>query len=182
MLAAIPAQSLPTPSANLEGIFQQHHGRIFGAAYRITGTAQDAEDVLQTVFLRLLRRQDEVDLSPSPASYLHRAAVNASLDLLRSRSRSRSLPLDELHGELSASDHLAPDRRQHDRELRRCLRQAMLELSEKTAEIFTLRYLEGLQNRDIAELMGISQGRVAVTLHRARGRVRKEMRSFRGGQ
>ncbi|MEM6796440.1 MAG: sigma-70 family RNA polymerase sigma factor, partial [Acidobacteriota bacterium] len=91
-----PANSpLPAPSEQLESIFQRYHGKVFAAAYRVTGNSQDAEDVLQTIFIRLLRRQDELDLSPSPGAYLHRSAVNAALDLMRGRARSRSVPLDE---------------------------------------------------------------------------------------
>ena len=45
------------PSA-LEDLFREHNGAVYRAAYRITGNAMDAEDVLQTVFMRLLRRED----------------------------------------------------------------------------------------------------------------------------
>src|SRR5579862_4855281 len=87
-----PAARVPAgePPADLGAIFEQHHGAVYRAAYRITGNSMDAEDVLQTVFTRLLRRDGTLDLSQSAASYLHRAAVNASLDLLRSRRRARS--------------------------------------------------------------------------------------------
>ena len=53
----------------------------------------DAEDVLQTVFLRLVRGQDDYDWSRNPEAYLSRAAINASLDLLRSRTRSKAVAL-----------------------------------------------------------------------------------------
>lgn len=182
MLAALtqPAEPLPQPSGQLESIFQEYHGKVFAAAFRVTGNAQDAEDVLQTVFIRLLRRQDELDLSPNPGAYLHRSAVNAALDQMRARSRSRSVPLDDLvvlPEDESAAD---PERLQNDRELRRGLRQAILGLSEKAAEIFTLRFLEGVSNQDIADQLGMSQNAVGVALHRARTQVKKEIRSFVG--
>jgi RNA polymerase sigma-70 factor (ECF subfamily) len=170
-LATHAAASLPPPSGNLEHLFQEHHGQIFGAAYRVTGSSQDAEDVLQTVFLRLLRRE-ALDLSPSPGAYLHRAAVNASLDLMRVRGRSSSIPIDELD---VPTDDATPDRRQQDRETRLQLRQAILALSPKSAEIFSLRFLEGLSNRDIAKTLGMTQTAVGVTLHRARAQVKKDL-------
>ena len=71
------------PASELETLFQAHHGRVFRTAQRITGSAADAEDVLQTVFLRLVRGQDDYDWSGNPEAYLSRAAINASLDLLR---------------------------------------------------------------------------------------------------
>ncbi len=182
MLAMNAESTLPPPSADLERIFQDHCSQVFGTAFRVTGSAQDAEDVLQTVFLRLLRRRDEVDLSPSPGSYLHRAAVNAALDLMRARSRSRSISLDELDAVPAAAAGDEPDRRQQDREVRRGLRQAILALSPKGATIFTMRFLDGTPNREIAAAMSMSQAAVGVAVHRARNQVKKELSSFIGGQ
>jgi RNA polymerase sigma-70 factor, ECF subfamily len=180
LIAAIPSEPLPAPSTALEDVFQRYHHKIYVAAYRVTGSCHDAEDVLQTVFLRLLKRQDEMQLDPNPGAYLHRAAVNASLDLLRSRSRSRSIPLDEMTHPPADSGLDDPERRQRDRELRRGLRQAMLGLSDKAAEIFVLRFLEGVANNDIADMLGMTQTAVGVALHRARNQVKKEIRSFVG--
>ncbi len=135
MLALTHTESLPGPSGNLERIFQQNSSRVFGTAYRVTGSAQDAEDCLQTVFLRLLRRQGSLDLSPSPGSYLHRAAINAALDLMRTRSRSRSIPLDDMEVPPADGGHASPEQRQQDGEMRRCLRQAILQLTPKRATI-----------------------------------------------
>ncbi|MEM1201615.1 MAG: sigma-70 family RNA polymerase sigma factor [Acidobacteriota bacterium] len=181
MPAANPTpEPLPAPSSQLENIFQRYHGKVFAAAYRVTGSAQDAEDVLQTVFLRLLRRQDELDLSPNPGAYLHRAAVNAGLDLMRARGRSRSMPLDDLTVPPTEGEHQGPERLQQDRELRRGIRQALLGLTEKSAEVFSLRFFEGMSNQDIAAMLGMTQGAVGVTLFRARTHVKQEIRSFVG--
>lgn len=182
LAAATVHERLPAPSGALESIFREYHGQVFSAAYRITGSAQDAEDVLQTVFLRLLKRQSELDLEPSPGAYLHRAAVNAALDLMRSRSRSKSVPLDDFDEPMplpSPDPH--PERLQQDRELRRGLRQAIQGLTAKNAEIFVLRFIEGVSNIEIAEILGMTQTAVGVALHRARHQVAKEIRSFVGG-
>ena len=80
MQAAAQPRSIDSPPAALSAMFERHHGAVFRAAYRITGNPMDAEDVLQTVFYRLLRRQDELDLSDSATGYLHRAAVNAAIN------------------------------------------------------------------------------------------------------
>src|SRR3989442_14771377 len=80
----------------LEALFRAHHDRVFRTAHRITGSPADAEDVLQTVFLRLVRGGQAYDLSANPEAYLARAAINASLDLMRSRGRTRSLELNEV--------------------------------------------------------------------------------------
>jgi RNA polymerase sigma-70 factor (ECF subfamily) len=163
---------------SLEAIFRAHHAAVFRAAYRITGNPMDAEDVLQTVFARLLRREDEVDLSGGAASYLHRAAVNAALDLLRRRQRARAVALAEVEGELIDEAGIQPERQSVRRELAARLRQALARLSPKAAEIFALRYFEGVGNLEISRLMGTSQTAVAVVLHRARRRLQKELAPF----
>src|SRR5690242_2086263 len=74
----------------LEQIFLEHKDLVFRAAYRVTGNATDAEDVLQTVFLRLVRLEQFPEITNLPG-YLHRSAVNASLDLLRGKKETFSL-------------------------------------------------------------------------------------------
>jgi RNA polymerase sigma-70 factor (ECF subfamily) len=185
--AVVPAvapdsgRPVPGPQHPLDAIFRAHHGAVFRAAYRITGDPMDAEDVLQTVFARLLRREDEVDLSGSASSYLHRAAVNAALDLLRRRQRARAVALAEVEDELIDETGAQPERASGSRELAARLRQALARLSPKTAEIFALRYFEGVGNLEISRLMGTSQTAVAVILHRARRRLQKELAPFEGG-
>src|SRR5258708_22621666 len=79
----------------LEQVFRDHHRLVFRTAYRISGNAGDAEDVLQTVFLRMLRRGRTADPLENPESYLRRAAINATLDVIRSRQADQSVPLPE---------------------------------------------------------------------------------------
>jgi RNA polymerase sigma-70 factor (ECF subfamily) len=172
------ARAAPPPA--VAAIFERHHGAVYRAAYRITGNPMDAEDVLQTVFVRLLRRQDEVDLSASASSYLHRAAVNAALDLMRARKRAPAVAIDDMADQLI--DHSAPnpEQRNANLDLARQLREALTQLTPRQAEIFALRYLEGLGNHEIAELTGASQTSIAVILHRARRRLQSELRQFQG--
>ncbi len=168
------------PGGALEQLFREHHGAVYRAAFRITGNAMDAEDVLQTVFTRLLRREEQPDLSESAGSYLHRAAVNAALDLMRRRKRSRKVDLDEVGESLVDVSDIGPERARGSQELKAKLREAMGRLSPRQAEIFTLRYLEGLGNLEIAKMLGASQTSIAVLLHRARHRLQKELGSLQG--
>jgi RNA polymerase sigma-70 factor (ECF subfamily) len=178
--AAAPSAASSGCPSSLEALFQEHHARVYRAAYRITGNPTDAEDVLQTVFLRLLKREEAADLSSGAAGYLARAAVNAALDLLRARKRARRVDLGEVEGELPASDE-GPEGHHHRRELARRLRGAVARLSPRAAEIFTLRYFQGYGNREIAELLDTSQTAVAVILHRSRHRLAKELAPLVGG-
>jgi RNA polymerase sigma-70 factor (ECF subfamily) len=156
---------------DLESIFRLHHELVYRAAYRITGNAVDAEDVLQTLFLRLLRRGTTLELTQNPKAYLHRAAVNISLDLIK--MRRRHVP------EQSAPE---PSRSERGLEVREWVRSAMAELTPKSAEIFVLRYVEGYDNAEIARIIGTSRGTVAVLLFRARARLKKILRRQMGEQ
>jgi RNA polymerase sigma-70 factor, ECF subfamily len=183
--AILDTKTDPTPGSmsELESLFRRHHERVFRAAYRITGSIVDAEDVLQTVFLRLSRRRGDVNLEPNPSSYLHRAAVNASLDLMRQRGRTQSIPLDDIAPGLAANQKLNPESLRADRELRTVIRRAIARLGERSAEMFVLKYFEGYENKEIAEMMGTSPLVVGVLLHRARARVKKDLADFlKGGR
>lgn len=175
--AAEPSAAVP----ELAELFRHHHEQVYRAAFRITGDAADAEDVLQSVFLRLLRREDDLDLSASASPYLHRAAVNAALDLLRGRKRAPAVELGEVAERLPDAEAAGPEGWRRGRELRRTLRRALARLAPETAEVFVLRYLEGYGNSEIAAMLDVPPTTVAVRLHRARLRLRKELGSHRGG-
>jgi RNA polymerase sigma-70 factor (ECF subfamily) len=165
----------PIPN-DLEQMFQSHHGLVFRTAYRITGNAADAEDVLQTVFLRMLRRDQSGEALQKPESYFRRAAINVSLDVVRAGRDSRSVALQEVAPEQLPSERAQPD----NRELRQCLRRALACLNRREAEIFSLRFFEDVSNQEIARMLGMSQIHVAVILHRTRARLQKELRSYWG--
>jgi RNA polymerase sigma-70 factor (ECF subfamily) len=170
LLAEEPAIAIPD---ELDRAFRAHHGLVFRTAYRITGNAADAEDVLQTVFLRLLRRAAHSDAMENEESYLRRAAINAALDVMRSRQSDRTVELTELPGEGAHDDP---------HELREALRRAMAQLKPRPAEIFALRFLEGFSNPQIARMLGISQVLVAVIVHRTRQQLRKALGAYLGGR
>jgi RNA polymerase sigma-70 factor (ECF subfamily) len=71
-LMAAPIEPADLSLQDLEQIFREHHGLVFRAAYRITGNAGDAEDVMQTVFLRMLKRGDGAEPVGNMANFLHR--------------------------------------------------------------------------------------------------------------
>ena len=163
----------------LEALFRDHYKGIFRVAYRITGSESDAEDVLQTIFVRLTRGWSGRDLSPNPRAFLYRAGINAALDIVRQRKRFNSVPLDVLdldpNPKLSSS---SPEDNFADLELRELIRESVAKLEGRAATAFALRYFEGLDNGRIAEILGTSHMVVAVTLHRARTRLRKEIGNY----
>jgi RNA polymerase sigma-70 factor (ECF subfamily) len=171
LLSVLEEQAIAIPD-ELDQAFRAHHGLVFRTAYRITGNAGDAEDALQTVFLRMLRRGRSADPLDNPESYLRRAAVNAALDVIRSRQADQTVPLPEESSGLTPTVPAQADASG----LRQALSRAMGQLKPAQAEIFALRFLEGLSNREIAKALGISQVRVAVIVHRTRLQLRKDLR------
>ena len=169
------------PAMDLEAVFREHHAMVFRAAYRITGNADDAEDVLQTVFLRMARRDAGADPVDNVGSFLHRAAINAGLDLVRARKNIRSVPLDDLEPVLADSPHRAPDRAHVSGEIRDWLRTALARLNPRIARMFAMRFFEGKSNPEIAVLLNTTPGTVAVTLSRTRDRLQEEYRAYVGG-
>jgi RNA polymerase sigma-70 factor (ECF subfamily) len=164
-------------ASNVEQLFWLHHERVLRAAYRITGSMADAEDVAQNLFLRLTSAPNKQ--MDNPGSYLYRAAINGALDLLRSRRDKREVELEHAAERSSDRIHDRPEQRLSDADIRRDVRQALAELSPRTAEMFVLRYLEDYDNLEIARLLGTSKAVVAVMLHHARTRLKKLLRGKR---
>jgi RNA polymerase sigma-70 factor, ECF subfamily len=178
---AEPMESAKQPAMDLAQVFAEHHAMVFRAAYRITGNPSDAEDVLQTVFLRMARREASADEVDSMSSFLHRAAVNAALDLMRSRQNIRNVPLDDLEPFLAESPHRSPERALNSVEIKDWLRTALARLNPRIAQMFILRFFEGKQNPEIARMLNTTPGTVAVTLSRTRDRLQQEFRASMGG-
>jgi len=171
--SATVEETIPSLIDGVERLFRAYHGLVFRTAYRITGNVTDAEDVLQTVFLRLMGRDGSAAPVENSENYLRRAAINAALDVVRARRPAEIAPLADPQGGRGELDRS---------ELRDCLRRSLARLNPQAAEIFALRFFEGHSNPEIARLLGVSQMRVAVTVHRARRQLQKEIRSYIGGK
>ena len=171
MRSALAEETIPVVIDEVERLFKAHNGLVFRTAYRITGNATDAEDVLQTVFLRLVGRDASRPPLENSESYLRRAAINAALDVVRARRTSETIPLIESQAGSNEVDR---------RELRECLRRSLGSLNPQMAEIFALRFFEGHSNPEIARMLGVSKVWVAVTAHRARRRLQQQIRSYLG--
>jgi len=180
MAAGVATMPYTAHGESLSRLFGEHHRRVLTAAYRITGSMADAEDVTQAVFLRLANSNGPP--VTNAASYLYRAAINGALDLLRRRKAAATEPLEDAAGIASTGQGSSPEAEVQSRELGGLLRVAIAELAPRAAEMFTLRYLEEMGNREIAALMGTSQAVVAVTLHHARSRLKKRLTELERGK
>jgi RNA polymerase sigma factor (sigma-70 family) len=132
------------------------------------------EDIVQTIFLRIFRREFPEALQKNPRGYLYRAAVNGSLTTIRARRQTVDLPLErsELPPALRESS-LAEERRKR-------LVDAIGKLSPRAVEILILRYEHGCSDAQIAALLGTSRGAIAISLFRSRSRLKKLIRTALG--
>lgn len=158
--------TVEVPPEGFAELYERHHEAVFRAALRITGNPADAEDILQTVFVRVLARGGDVDGLTQPGAYFRRAAVNASLDVLRRR---------EFHAESSYDETTPHATVQHPSLLKERLRRAVAALDRDDASLFLLRHVEGLSIEELATLFQINKNHVSVRLHRIRLRLQVEM-------
>jgi RNA polymerase sigma-70 factor (ECF subfamily) len=147
----------------LDEMFQEHQHLILRTAYSLTHVQQDAEDVLQTIFLRLLQREIPLGLRVNSKAYLYRAAVNLSLNTIRSWKRRRvSDDIELIHDSVPVSEAGPLE------DLQYRLRSAIAQLEPRVGWILMLRYEHNFSDAEIANMIGKSRGAVAVILHRTR--------------
>jgi RNA polymerase sigma-70 factor (ECF subfamily) len=155
----------------LEQLFRDHYSMLYRTAYSILDNPVDAEDVPQTIFVQLLRKGASRDLLKNPKAYLYRAAVNASLNIIRSRRRQALESRDELPDIPTIPADTSVE------DTHRRLAEALAELAPDAAQMLILRYVHNYSDADIARLLGKSRGLIAMKLFRTRLRLRKIMRS-----
>lgn len=176
-----PAQEAHDADAVLEDLFRVHGRDVFKAAYRVTGSESDAEDVVQTVFLRLLANRHAGRVRRDEAgAYLRRAATNAALDSLRRKKTRAAVALDDAPPATLTDETPSAERQVSGAGMRRALREGLAHLNPRAAEAFVLRHLEGWSNGEVATALGTSAPVVAVTLHRARRSLQKHLTATLG--
>ena len=157
-----------TPGA-FEELYRLHAPRLFGLAYRLVGP-QEAEDLLQEIFLAAHRKMSMYKGESSLGTWLFRLATNQCLDYLRSK-RARLALLTETF------DH-DPDARGSAAGAivgvveRMDLERALALLPPGARAVFVLHDVEGCEHREVAAHLGISDGTSKSQLHKARMRLR----------
>jgi RNA polymerase sigma-70 factor (ECF subfamily) len=153
-------------ASDWDGIVGRLGPVVFSTAWRILGHAADTEDVVQDVFLEAYQLQLRQPVR-SWEGLLRRLAACRALDRLRRRQRAAPLEALALPGPSADPADAAIGR-----ELAERLRQALAQLPEREAAVFSLRYFEDLSHQAIADALNISPGAAATALHKARARLR----------
>jgi RNA polymerase sigma-70 factor (ECF subfamily) len=167
---------LSPKALEFEHLYREYAPLVNRTAWGVLANREDAEDVLHTVFLKLLRKGYPPEFQKNPSAYLYRAAVNVSLDVLKSRRRHPTLhPLgaELIEAGVSSSPRFDEERHQQ-------LYAAISQLPVESAEILVLRHMQNKSPAEIMETLGVSRAVVAVRLFRARARLRKLLRVPKG--
>src|SRR5262245_11548036 len=154
-----------------EEVYRAHSRRLYGVAVRMLGNPTDAEDLLQEVFLSAHRKLDTFRGDSALGTWLYRLATNLCLDYLRSRAGRTNQLTEALDDEPGLAD--AGSRGLADRAVTRMdLERALGKLPEGCRAAFVLHDIEGLEHREVAEVLGIAEGTSKSQVHKARLRLR----------
>lgn len=158
--------------AAFEALYQRHASRLFALAYRMLGNRTDAEDLLQEIFLAAHRKLGSYRGDASLGTWLFRLATNLCLDHLRSRRARMSQVTDSIEDDPREVPSRTPVHgvgTLHRLDLER----AIARLPEGCRTAFVLHDVEGFEHREVAALLGISEGTSKSQVHKARCRLRQ---------
>ena len=161
---------------NVKQLARDHGRTVFQAAFRVLNDHSRAEDVQQSVFLRLIERpmpSDQWSRIDEPAAYLSVMATRLAIDELRRRRRWRFFAQDE-EASLPATAPQPPELQERAAAAHR-LRGAIARLPGRQAQCFALRVFEGCELGEIADHLSMSVNAVSVTLNRATHSLRKAL-------
>ena len=137
----------------------RHSGMLYKICIVMLCNEQDAQDAVQDTFCRYLEKRPEFHDEDHEKAWLIRVATNICRDMIRFRLRHPKICIDELENSLAAPEH------------RETLRE-LLELPVKQKAVIYLHYVEGYRVKEIAHILGITEGAVKMRLRRGREQMR----------
>jgi len=167
-----------------EDLIQRYHNKVYALAYRLTRDADDAEEVLQDVFVTVYRKIAGFEGKSSFSSWLYRITVNAGLMKLRKKRQERSVGLEDLipdfHNSalLKGAAHREADAVLQRAELSAALEEAIRRLPDEYRPVFVLRDVDGLTSKEVGKILDLSVPAVKSRLHRSRLMLRRRLLSF----
>jgi RNA polymerase sigma-70 factor (ECF subfamily) len=161
--------------AAFEEVYRAHARRLYSLACRMLGNPSDAEDQLQEIFLSAHRKLEGFRGDSALGTWLYRLAMNHCLDFLRSRASRSSQLTDTLEDD--AGWYEPGQRGLAEQSVTRIdLERALAKLPEGCRAAFVLHDVEGLEHREVADVLGIAEGTSKSQVHKARLRLRALLR------
>ena len=155
-------------------LFHKYKSVVYETAYLMLGSAEDAEDALQEIFVRVYRYLSTFEPSKGAfTTWLYRITVNHCLDRQR-KPRLLTLPLDRVSPALSTEHASSPESPLAEEET---IQQALAQLSEKLRAVVILRYYQELSYAEIAQILDVPVGTVKSRLNSALKTLRKELQT-----
>jgi RNA polymerase sigma-70 factor (ECF subfamily) len=170
--AAAVALARDGDSEAFRALVERHSRAVYRLAHRMTGTSQDAEDVVQETFLKAYRQLSRFESRANFSTWLHRIAVNCSIDLIRARPHREAgrdaadleqFGTDGSHGAGRAS----PERLMLSTEVQDRVNTAMSALSQMERAAFVLRHFEGRSIDEISQSLGLKTNATKHSIFRA---------------
>jgi RNA polymerase sigma-70 factor (ECF subfamily) len=171
-------------TAAFDTLFTRYQKRTYRLVQRFVSNPEDASDLTQDAFIRAYQGLGDFKSQCQFYSWLYRITVNLCIDFLRKKSRSEVLLYDfDESGELPMANIAdprseSPAKAVENKELRAHIRRAVRRLPPKQRQIFILRHWNGLSLKDIAAVVGRSDGTVKAHLLHAHRNLRKHLRSY----
>jgi len=158
-------------AAAFEEVYRAHAGRLYSLVFRMAGSAHDAEDLLQEIFLHAYRKMASFRGDSSLGTWLYRLAVNHCLDVLRGRQAKMTRVTDSLDDE-GAMEPASATPAVPTAVSRLDLERAIARLPVGCRTAFVLHDVEGFEHNEIAKLLGVSEGTSKSQVHKARMKLR----------
>jgi len=175
MVAVMKIGGLPT-QADFHEAISTRSDRWYSACLKITRNPDLAADAVQDALLNAWNKRHQFQRSARLDTWIHRIAINAALNLIR---KSRPGVFEPLETDVE-SDAVRPDRAWEEHELESELARALGRLTEIERVCFVLKHLEQWRAKEIAEALGLNEGRVKQAVFRAVQKLRVSMRSMQG--
>ena len=170
-----------------EKIMERYQPRVYRLAYRLTGSAADAEDVTQNVFLILHNKIGSFKGESALFSWVYKITLNASWEILRNRKRESHVSIEQYlpkfngngqHAEPILDRSNRPDEITTRKEAQSLVRKAIDGLSTEYKAVLVLRDIEGLPSKETAEILDLTVPAVKSRLHRARLYIRERLAGY----
>jgi RNA polymerase sigma-70 factor, ECF subfamily len=166
-------------------LVERHSRSVYKVAYRVTGNADDAEDVVQETFLKAYRQLNRFEERASFGTWLHRIAWNCSVDLLRARpKREQAEEADTLeqlgstHATVTGSVAPSPERLMASVQVSDRVKEAMSRLSPLERAAFVMRHYEGRSIDEISRALEIRENAAKHSIFRAVRKMRVALEPF----
>lgn len=171
---------------SFEELIGRYSVKAFSLATRLTKNQEDAEEVLQDVFVTVFRKIGGFEGKSSFSSWLYRVTVNAAFMKLRKKRQDKSQFLEDLLPQIQNAPSLRScessegDRHALRGQVSHALEEAICKLPEEYRPVFVLRDIDGLTSGEVSKILNISVPAVKSRLHRSRMMLRKRLQSFYG--